>query len=321
MKTIRTFLSLLINVLKENNNWFLIRLTTGVLRSPLLLANLSSQYLVFKTISIPKFLGLSQKQPIFPFKYLSKRYLSKSFTTYCRASAFSHHYLLLHDRLSENFLNNILYDKAIIWQMEENANIFSIALAFSHPIHNEGELSLFFRVNEISVYILSFTFVPGNIVGLQAQDAILVTRAQGTKGQFPLIRLATKTFREVSPLSSLVYALQGIANALNIRHMVGVRGANYIYDNEPYPHDIDMKYEGFFVSIGAVKSSANLFYSSLPLQEKPLNLIKNGHRLRTKAKRKFKLQIADEVCQTFAKNCAPTKIKHADSVEEQHASW
>jgi hypothetical protein len=56
-------------------------------------------------------------------------------------------------------------------------------------------------------------------------------------------------------------------------------------------------YDDFFAELGATRNSAGFFVSPIPMPEKPVASIKQGHKLRTREKRAFKLQVAADVCQ------------------------
>jgi hypothetical protein len=63
-------------------------------------------------------------------------------------------------------------------------------------------------------------------------------------------------------------------------------------------------YDEFFSGLGIELNEAGFFVSPIPYQEKPLESIKPGHKLRTKEKRAFKRQIAEEVCRCIRRDVA-----------------
>jgi hypothetical protein len=209
-----------------------------------------------------------------------------------------HHYSYLHEHFGDEFLRRVLVDHVVLWEKSAESHRYDIALGSSLAIYNEGELSLIFRVDGVSVFILSFSFVPGRILGFQAQNALLITRLQGIKGHFAEIRDATKTLDEVDPPAVLIAALQGIGAALELECMAGVTADGQVW-NENDGSQFVTAYDEFWNSLGASRSGAHFFHLPIPLAEKPLELVKQKHRHRTKLKREFKKQIIEDVRRSF----------------------
>jgi len=262
------------------------------------------------SISMPRQLEISQllKEPAFQdltatykelrYKYLSDDYLVRDFTVAERASCFVHHYSYLNATFPPSLLRQALHGDISILRINESGNLYEITMGLSKPsdCDKEGELSLFLRVNGSPVFNLSFTVVPGGIVGSQAPDVLLITRIQGMPGCFHPISLATRTLHEVAPPALLIAALEGIASAFGIRAMAGVSATRQASYCEEWADSLKAAYDDFFASIGAIRCPDNFFLSPLPTQQKPLVFIKKGHKTRTRKKRAFRQQVAGDVC-------------------------
>ena len=61
-------------------------------------------------------------------------------------------------------------------------------------------------------------------------------------------------------------------------------------------------YDEFWMELGAERATDKFFRSPIPLREKPIDLIKKGHRARTRKKRAMKQQIADAVFRSLFGN-------------------
>ena len=270
----------------------------------------SARKLLRCSISIPKFLEILQlmKLPAFqdisatykelPYKYLSDDYLVSHFTVAQRASCLLHHYKYLNEKFPSGLLRQILHGDLSVFETDEDGNLYDIKLGLSKPSEcdHEGELSLHLRVNGTPVFNLSFTIVPGWVVGEQISDALLITRLQGMQGCFHLISLATSALHEVAPPALLFAALEGVASAFGIHAMAGVSATRQVSYGDDCADSLKEAYDDFFAAVGATLSPANLFLSPLPTQQKPLASIKKGHKTRTRKKRAFKQQVANDVC-------------------------
>ena len=136
----------------------------------------------------------------------------------------------------------------------------------------------------------------------EASEVLLISRIQGTKGEYKFIQRATKIMNDVAPASFLLAALQGFAEAFGVVEIVRVSARRQSTYNEVYAEVFRKSYDDFFVSVGAVLDRENLFHCPVPIPEKPLQEIKRGHKLRTKEKQAFKRNVADSVRRFFHVN-------------------
>ena len=255
-------------------------------------------------LGVPVYAEVAFKKPSFPVKYLAPHYLLRGFTVAERASCFLHHYRRLRAALPQSLLRGILQDDVTIYQIPDGSDRFSLTMGLSKPHDEEGELSLFLRVDGEIVFVLSFTIVPGWVVKSQAAEILLITRLQGIKGAYPPISYATKTLHDVAPDALLFAALQGIADAFGIGEIAGVSASMQSCYTEDCAASFKQAYDDFFTELGIPKSAAGFFRVPLPLQEKPLTFIKHGHKIRTRGKRAFKQQI-QLACAGFFEKFAP----------------
>jgi uncharacterized protein VirK/YbjX len=298
------------NMARRNRNWSLSYLVSHSLKLSNLLTSKSTRSQVFRMLALPKFADFTSEYPRVPFKYLDDSYLARGLTQSARAAALANHYEYLHATFSENFLRRILLDQVTLWDESVEACHYRIALGYTPPPFDaEGELSLFFQADDVVIYVLSFTVVPGWITGLQARHALLVSRVHGVRGSFEQIRQARKVLEEVNPPVALVAALQGIAEALRIQHISGICSTNQRCYSDANSIVFKAAYDDLWNSLGATKSASNFFQIPLPLQEKPLNLVKRNHRARKKSKRQLKRLIAEEVCTSI--RCQST-LRHVE---------
>ncbi|MGD0829682.1 MAG: DUF535 family protein [Terracidiphilus sp.] len=236
--------------------------------------------------------------PSFAVKYLTPDYLARGLSVGERASCFVHHYRRLQALLPEELFVQALQDDVTIHEIKEDGNRFAITMGLSRPNVAEGELSLQLKVNDETVYVLSFTIVPGSIVGSRAAEVLFITRLQGVKGRYSLISMATRTLHDVSPPAMLLAALQGVAGAFGISEIGAIAGVRQSSYGRDCLISFNEAYDDFFTGLGMTKREGGIYYASLPFQLKPLASIKQGHKLRTKKKRTFKLEI-ERCCARF----------------------
>lgn len=260
-----------------------------------LASNIRRQLEIFRLLAFPAFQQLVLANPEFPFRYLSRDYLARGLTTGDRASCFMNHYKQLKARLPAILLNKTLQQGMTLYEMEEAGSLFAITLGFSRKEVREGELVLHLAVDGVPVFVLQFTIVPGWAVGSTAADLLLVSRLQGMKGCFAQVRAATKAFREVAPPALLVAALQGFARSFAIEGMAGVCATSQFSFTPDHAVSFKEAYDNFFIELGATRSTAAFFTSPFPIEEKPVDLIRNGHKSRTRKKRAFKLEVSEQV--------------------------
>lgn len=251
---------------------------------------------IFQIMRFPAYAELLRIDPRFRLKFLIRDYLVRGFSTAQRAACFLHHYKRLHASTSAEFLDRTLHRRVTVFEARRDEIDIEISLCFSRPFEKEGELSLNLHVNGAVVFVLSFTLIPGWVVQSEAEELLLISRLQGTNGFYPQVRAATKALHHVAPAALLLAALHGFAKAFGIGVMAGVSAVRQSSFTEELSLFYKSAYDDFFSEIGIPKNTSGFFLSSIPPEDKPMSSIKKGHKIRTREKRQFKLQIAEYVC-------------------------
>jgi uncharacterized protein VirK/YbjX len=221
-----------------------------------------------------------------------RRYLATSFTKSARRAALQHHYAYLLPRINETFFPAILRDRPQLWQKRIGLDLFDVRLSFTGELHHEGDLLLEFRENGVPLYCLSFTIAPGYLAGSDADQLILVARVQGAVGNFDAIRRATKACMDIAPPYLLTAAVHGIAGALNIGVIAGIRSKEQLTTNIDADRTVYFDYDAFWrTCLG--HETEKFYLISVPIREKSLAQISTGHRRRTRLKRQFKNEVAE----------------------------
>ena len=174
-------------------------------------------------------------------------------------------------------------------------------MGLSLPYDNEGELTLSLRVDGDIVFVLSFTIVPGSLVESKAAETLLITRLQGIKGCHRQIGDATTAMHDVAPCLLLVAALQGVADAFGISAIAAVPADRQTSYTKDYAFAFKEAYDDLFIERGLSKGTTGFFSSPVPIAQKPLTSIKQGHKLRAKKKRAFRKRV-QLACADFFKS-------------------
>lgn len=299
------FLGPLSNLAKQKKTWTP-ALLAGVLWRAV--SNIGRHRRILEVLKYPEFAELAHADPRFAFKYLTHGYLARSFTVAQRAACFTHHYQTLHNILPRPFLMRILSRDITIVSVREAGTRFSVTFGLSRSHDKEGELSLNLEVDGTTVFIMSFTIVPGKVIQSSSPDVLLITRIQGVKGCYKQISLVTKALHDVAPGGMLLAALQGIGDALGIRTVACISGVDQNSYCKEYDASFMTAYDNFFSERGLDKNAAGFFVADIPIKEKPLALIKQGHKLRTREKREFKREIMNKVSDYVSANCQAKKL-------------
>jgi uncharacterized protein VirK/YbjX len=268
-----------------------------------LASNVPRQLEIFRILSLPLFQALILVDSALPFKYLSTKYVIRGLPASKRARCFIHHFRFVRNRLPYSFLRQRQQREITIFETRHGAIAYAVTLGFPPKNANlEGELRLQLLVDGVQTQVLQFTVVPGWALQSNEKDVVFIQRLQGMKGCYQQIRSATKALKEVAPPALLVASLQGLADAWGIREMAGISArSQYCYD-ERCSTLFTEAYDDFFVDLGCTPTTADFFSGPLPVREKPVEQITNGHKARTRKKRAFKLQIAAAVCQWMTAN-------------------
>jgi len=243
--------------------------------------------------------ALTRRYGNYANKYVTE-YLAKSFDKKTRREILKFHHRYLADHVTDSFYEQILQGRSNLWTETIDGNCYAISISFNPDWHSEGDISLTFDKNDVSLYEVSFTIVPGRLIGCAAAQALLVGRVQGRKGQAEPIRVGTRACHDIAPPNLLLAAVQSVAGVLGIEAIAGVSNdeqlAKSVYDAAGVYFDYDTFWETYLVE----KRGARIYTIPVPFPEKPIKQVSSAHRRRARNKRRLKKQIADRVGAAFA---------------------
>ncbi len=255
---------------------------------------------VSRALALPRVNALIDHYPRSTFKYLHK-YLARSFQPSERALALSHHYRYLNERINSAFIPRICRETIVLWQCV--AEGFKYEIGLSYPKNEEGELFLSFRENGTAIFTLAFTIVPGCMFKLTNGPVIFIGRFQGVASQKVAIKRAGSLCHEVVPATLLLDTVRAIARTLSIPGIVGVSAANQVCLRDHHRAGATAIYDEFWLAAGASQIGNIGYHMPTVKEDTPLSEIKNKYRSRTKRKRAFRGQLAEEVTRSFVTQC------------------
>jgi uncharacterized protein VirK/YbjX len=242
--------------------------------------------------------ALIRRDPSYVHKYL-RNYLATGFSkTQRREVLIFHHRYLAERRITETFYEAILDREPCLWRETISENLYSMRMKHMRLHHEEGDLSLVFLMNDRELYGISFSIVPGELVGSAAKQTLLIGNIQGRAGHADDIRTCTKALQDVAPPFLLLTATSAIADVLAITTIIGVGNEKHIMRGNSYSFYFD--YDAFWEALSVERNHAHFYEGSVPIADKSIKLIKSKKRGKTRLKRQFKHQVFEHVRATFA---------------------
>jgi len=241
---------------------------------------------------------LTKRHPELVFSYY-RNYLAKSFSKKSRRQILKFHHLYLAKHAAASFFTQILEREVVLWNATIDGNDYIISLSHNSEFHTEGDLRLAFKQNNIMIYDMSFTVVPGHLIKSTADQVLLVANIQGALGKLDDIRKAMRACDRVAAPYLLMTAAESIARTLEIDVIAGVSNKERSRDSERERiyFDYDAFWEAFTVK---GKTSVDIYEIPVPFPLKPLEQVKSNQRLRAARKRRFSAQVAASVGAAFA---------------------
>lgn len=271
-----------------------------------LIVNVKLAGRVLRVLLSPVYARMWARDPRFPVKCLFQEYLAQDLSVQQSVACFVHHYRRLRGALPDYTLQRLLKNDVVLHQAAYRGHKITLAIAISKRCDKEGELSLLLSVDDVVVLTLSFTIVPGYVVGLNATESILISRIQGAPGCYPhRIRLATKALRGVLPRLLLFSALEGVAMGMGIENIAAVpstRQSSFINVLARY---FGKSYDRFFIELGMNTTDSGFFAAAIPLSGKALSEVKRSHRSTTKRRRAVRSYVR-RICAEFFLGQSPS---------------
>ncbi|MFL6717694.1 MAG: DUF535 family protein [Burkholderiaceae bacterium] len=222
------------------------------------------------------------------FHHLSQRaYLIEGLSIQERITYLHDHYAFENQTFGVAYKRKIyLEDGFTLWEAWQGGSHIAITLSLSPRCAPEGELSVCLMVNGTRLHCLSFNWIAGGTVGMGSQMLPFIGRNQGASAQ---AQQALASFNGCFPNNSPSFfcfsALQGLAQALGMTSVLGIKGeANICFERCAASSFINA-YDRFWTSLEGKEIAEHAYLISLPFYQKPLSEVATKHRKRAAMRR------------------------------------
>lgn len=198
--------------------------------------------------------------------------------------------------------------KDTLWE-GRNANLFALTIEQAVDCLMEGELTLAFTMDNMTLYRVTISVFEGACIGVACPRVVFVGGIQGAPNSKELQRAAARLNGEIAPLDMLVIAVRALAEVFDAAQIVGVRNSDQI--SHAYADDkIFFDYDLFWESLGASRDRAGYLLEIEPPEKSLLDLTAS-HRSRAKRKRKLKKSIQLAIREKAIELFSPSGASHA----------
>lgn len=235
------------------------------------------------------------------FHHLSHRdYLIKGLPARRRVQAVLSHYRFEETTFNDAYLQAVYAERCLpLWQHEAKTQIdgevdgevrhhsFMIQLEMASRSNAEGDLTVALVADGKCLHRLSFSWLEGSMVGVDAPVVPFIARNQGRwVDSGPAFDAFERVFPNNSPSFFCFAAMQGIAQAVGMDKVVAIRSMDHpAYDPDPDKHFANA-YDGFWKILGGVEMAGGEGYRiDLPFYVKPLSEMPSKHRKRAAQRR------------------------------------
>ncbi|MCS0628392.1 VirK/YbjX family protein [Telluria mixta] len=231
------------------------------------------------------------------FHHLSHRdYLIKGLSPRQRVQAVLSHYRFEETTFNDGYLDAVYGQRGLpLWHHQDDGSTFMIQLEMASRSNAEGDLTLALIADGKCLHRLSFSWLEGDMVGVDMPVVAFIARNQG---RWIDSGAAFEAFERVFPNNSPSFfcfaAMQGIALALGMDKVVAIRSdAHIAYDPDPEKHFANA-YDGFWKILGGEEMPGRDGYLiPLPFYVKPLSEMPSKHRKRAALRREHWRLIGD----------------------------
>jgi uncharacterized protein VirK/YbjX len=223
------------------------------------------------------------------FHHVTHRdYLMKGLSARQRVQAVLSHYRFEETTFSDSYKAAVYGQGGLpLWQHEADGNRFVIQLEMASRGDAEGDLTVVMLGDSKRLHRLSFSWLEGHMVGIDAPVVPFIARNQG---RWTDADAAFEAFERVFPNNSASFfcfaAMQGIAQAVGMDKVVAIPSTSHVaYDPDSEKHFTNA-YDGFWKILGGEQMAAGRGYLiALPFYVKPLSEMAAKHRKRAMQRR------------------------------------
>jgi uncharacterized protein VirK/YbjX len=190
-----------------------------------------------------------------------------------------------------------LREGLLLWRKACDGDVVTMVLGLPKRTMLEGDLTLELLVNATLIYRLSFSFVPGHVLGMDDRHVLLIGGSQGVHGTADHSRRIARQNSEIPPSGLLLTGLRAIAEALDITTLGGVAAASQsVVHAAPDLHR--NAYDDLWtMHHGTLQNGIYL----MPVRPADDAVIEGSHRARTRRKRRYRQGLQAEFVSLFSR--------------------
>jgi uncharacterized protein VirK/YbjX len=235
-----------------------------------------------------------------------KSFISTKFNVEQKLEIINHHYSFLKNSFKKEEIKELFEIGIQCWSERIEKNSFFVKLHPATSDLREGCLRLNFRFNEVDIFNLAFTIVPGKLLTIDASSVICISRVQYENNQHINISRATKILGYITPLKIVLHVLEGIACAFGICSIVGISTNQHVKFIESKDDKLfDKNYGLLWQKMNASKMQNGNFYLPCPFPKRPLSFFKQKYRPIILNKRNSLMKISSKTCKKIEELIQP----------------
>ncbi len=240
--------------------------------------------------------AIPQGDPFFERKFVTP-YLANFLTAEQRLTIQSHLCEFVDRTFCPQSVVPQLRNGLVLWQKPCDDDVVTMVLGLPRRTMLEGDLTLELLVNETMIYRLSFSFVPGPVLGMDDHHVLLIGGSQGVQGTADHTRRIARQNSEIPPSGLLLTGLRAIAEALDITTLAGVAAASQsVVHAAPDLHR--NAYDDLWVTHhGTLRNGIFI----MPVKPTDDAVIEGSHRARTRRKRRYRQSLQAEFVSLFSR--------------------
>jgi len=250
------------------------------------------------------------------FHHLSHRnYLARGLSLRQRVRCVLTHYRFEDATFDAAYKHAVYRDGGLVlWQHEADGSKVEVRLMMAQRLNAEGDLTLTLLANGRCLHRLSFSWVDERFAGLAGFGAAgilpFIARNQGHRAdETDAMDVFRRAFPRNSPLVTTpgffcCAALQGVAQALGMDHMVAVKSAWHCAYTPADARHFATAYDGVWRSLGGTEMPGRAWHIALPFHARPLAEIPSRHRKRAALRRAYWQGIGESAREVMLRHLA-----------------
>jgi uncharacterized protein VirK/YbjX len=241
------------------------------------------------------------------YRYLRNYYLGGGFAVADRLQVAIQHYEYVDRHFQPEFLTACRREGHVLWSRSHDDVKLDIALRFPSRFNYDGDLCLSMEMNGASLYCMTFSIAPGEVLRAAEPQVLLIAAIQGLAGRIEEIRRVTEICDNIAPPQLLLMAAEALSAALGIKAMVGI-GQGHMPAPTVEQGRGQFDYDAFWSAVAGA-ADGDFYRMPLPFTDKPIESIAAKHRNRARKRRELRDALRHDIALQSHANLARTCLR------------